>query len=69
MQDQKINQYTHTNSKGKEYFLHSKMVTLRNGAWRIYYFAKKLNKEFSSALPEEYRVFEGKNGLPMVKKV
>ena len=37
--------YTHTNSKGKTYHLHSKDVTLKGGRNQtIYYFAKMLDQ-------------------------
>lgn len=56
---------------GKEYFLHSKEVTLKGGRLqRIYWFAgkDKYNKEFAlDALPAGARTIENpRTGLPIV---
>ena len=55
--------YTHTNSKGKTYHLHSKDVTLKGGRNQtIYYFANACD------LPSGMKVVESpKTGLPFVK--
>ncbi len=51
--------YSHVNSKGIKYFLHS------NG--RLYFFSKK--DDDSIDLPEAYNVVENqRTGLPMVKR-
>jgi len=62
--------YAVTNSKGQEYFLHGKMVTLRGGRQQqIYYFAREVKADALDALPEGYMVTENKRtGLPMLKK-
>lgn len=63
--------YTHTNSKGVTYHLHSKMVTLRGGKQqRIYYFAKDVRpNEAVDDLPEGYTVIENpRNGFLTLKK-
>lgn len=57
---------------GKEYFLHSKEVTLKGGRkQRIYWFAgkDKLNTKFAlEELPAGSRTIENpRTGLPMVK--
>ena len=61
--------YSHENSKGKTYYLHSKDVTLRGGRQQtIYYFA---GDERSNAcdLPAGKKVVESeRTGLPLVKK-
>jgi len=61
--------YSHKNSKGKTYYLHSKDVTLRGGRQQtIYYFA---GDERSNAcdLPAGKKVVESeRTGLPLVKK-
>ena len=61
--------YSHKNSKGKTYWLHSKDVTLRGGRNQtIYYFAgdKRSN---ACDLPAGKQVVESKRtGLPLVKK-
>ncbi len=64
--------YTHTNSKGVTYFLHSKLVVLRGGKeQRIYFFAKDERPDDAvSELPEGYEVIENdRNGFLTLKKV
>jgi hypothetical protein len=60
--------FSHKNSKGMEYWLHSKDVKLRGGRMqRIYYFSK--DSSGSIDLPEGYKVIESKKtGLPLLKK-
>ena len=60
--------YTHTNSKGKTYHLHSKDVTLKGGRNQtIYYFAKD-SRPNACDLPAGMKVVESpKTGLPFVK--
>ena len=63
--------YSHTNSKGVTYYLHSKEVTLRGGkVQRIYYFAKDVREaEAVDALPEDRVVMENpRNGFLTLKK-
>ncbi len=62
--------FSHTNSKGRTYFLHSKDTTLRNGAKQtLYFFAKEVKEEGSlDAVPAGYVVSESKNGLPVLKR-
>lgn len=62
--------YSHTNSKGVTYYLHSKDVTLRGGKQQtIYYFAKDERPEAIDALPEKYKVIENpRNGFLTLKK-
>lgn len=63
--------YSHTNSRGQEYFLHSKDVTLKGGrVQRIYFFAREVKPEGAlDALPEGYQVVENeRTGLPILKK-
>jgi hypothetical protein len=61
--------YQVTNSKGKTYFLHSKLVTLKGGRQQtIYYFAKEVKEGALDAVPEGMVVAESKNGLPVLKK-
>ncbi|MBN2202620.1 MAG: hypothetical protein JW700_00315 [Candidatus Aenigmarchaeota archaeon] len=51
--------YSHTNSKGNTYWLHSK--------GRLFFFSKK--PEDAIDLPENLEVFENsRTGLPMVRK-
>jgi len=63
--------YSHTNSKGQTYFLHSKDVTLRGGRQQtIYYFARdERPADALEELPAGRVVVENKRtGLPMLKK-
>lgn len=61
--------YSHTNSKGQTYYLHSKLVTLRGGRKQmIYYFAKQVKDGALDELPEGKLVVENKKtGLPLLK--
>lgn len=64
--------YTHTNSKGVTYYLHSKTVTLRGGKQQtIYFFAKDERPDDAvDALPEGYGVQENqRNGFLTLKKL
>lgn len=63
--------FSFTNSKGVQYFLHSKMVTLRGGKQqRIFFFAKDVRPDDAVMdLPEGYEVSENmRNGFPTLKK-
>lgn len=64
--------YSHKNSKGQTYFLHTKDVNLRGGRRQtIYYFAREVKgRDAMDAMPAAYKVVENKRtGLPMLKKV
>ena len=65
--------FTHNNSKGQEYFLHSKEVTLKGGRkQRIYWFSRqdKRKSEYElDEVPAGYEVGENtRTGLPYLKK-
>ena len=63
--------YSHTNSKGVTYYLHSKEVTLRGGKQqRIYYFAKDVRPDDAiDELPDDRKVEENpRNGFLVLKK-
>lgn len=61
--------YSHTNSKGNTYYLHSKTTLLKSGREQtIYYFAKTIKEGALNAVPDAYEVSESKNGLPVLKK-
>jgi hypothetical protein len=58
-----------TNSKGKDYYLHTKKVELRGGrTQQLYFFAKEPGQGALEAVPAGYQVAESKNGLPVLKK-
>ncbi len=61
--------YSHTNSKGVTYYLHSKDVVLRGGKEQtIFYFAKD-ERDNTSDLPKDREVVENpRNGFLVVKK-
>ena len=64
--------YTHTNTKGITYYLHSKLVTLRGGKQqRIFFFAKdERPADAVEELPEGYTVQENaRNGFLTLKKI
>jgi len=64
--------YTHTNSKGQQYYLHQKDVTLKGGRLqRIYFFAKQVSSKGTplDAMPAGRVVVENaRTGLPVLKK-
>lgn len=53
--------YSHTNSKGATYFLHS------NG--RMFFFSKEVKEGALDAVPAGYNVVEMKTGMLVLKKV
>ena len=62
--------FSHTNSKGKTYYLHGKEVTLKGGRQQmIYYFAKEVKDFALDELPEDREVMESsRTGLPILRK-
>lgn len=61
--------YSHTNSKGVSYYLHSRKTILKNGREQtLYFFAKTIKDGALDAVPAGYVVSETKNGLPVLKK-
>jgi len=61
--------FSHTNSRGQTYYLHTKEVRLRGDRiQRIFFFSK--DPSGSIDMPEGYEVVENKKtGLPLLKKV
>lgn len=61
--------YSHKNSKGQTYYLHSKDVTLRGGRKQtIYFFAREVKAGALDELPEGKSVVENqRTGLPLLK--
>ncbi len=63
--------FSHTNSRGQEYFLHGKDVTLKGGRiQRIYFFAREVKPEGGlDAVPAGMQIVENeRTGLPILKK-
>ncbi len=61
--------YTHTNSRGQKYILHSRVTQLKGGREQtIYFFAKEEKEGALDAIPAGYVVSESKNGLPVLKR-
>ncbi len=61
--------YSYTNSKGKTYILHSKIVEMKGGRMQpLFYFAKEAGEGALNEVPDGYVVSESKNGLPVLKK-
>lgn len=67
-----MNTYQYTNRKGQLYYLHSKKVILKGSKkeMMINYFSRKLNAQFASELPKNWKVVENqRTGLPFLKKI
>lgn len=62
--------YSHTNSKGKTYYLHAKIVKRASGKEsKLFFFSGEIKPESAlDAVPEGYMVSEMKTGLPVLKK-
>ncbi len=63
--------FAYTNSRGQEYFLHTKEVKLRGGdrIQRIFYFAPEERAEAIDEVPDGFTVVESKKtGLPVLKR-
>jgi hypothetical protein len=63
--------YSHTNSKGSTYFLHTKKSMTSTGKERtLFYFSKELRQEEAlDAVPAGYTVTEMKTGMLVLKKM
>lgn len=62
--------FSHVNSKGQTYYLHSREVTLKGGRQqRIFFFAREVKDGAIDEMPEGYIVVENtRTGLPILKK-
>lgn len=62
--------FSFVNSKGTKYFLNKKEVQMRNNRVQtIYFFSKDERPETGlEAVPDGYKVKEGKTGLPVLQK-
>lgn len=63
--------YSHTNSKGNTYYLHTKKSMTSTGKERtLFYFSKELKPdEALNEVPAGYTVAEMKTGMLVLKKV
>ena len=62
--------YSHTNSKGNTYYLHTKKSTTSTGKERtLFYFSKEAKEGTLDEVPTGYEVVEMKTGLPVLKKL
>ena len=63
--------YSHTNSKGNTYYLHTKKSMTSTGKERtLFYFSKELREnEALNEVPAGYEVAEMKTGMLVLKKV
>lgn len=61
--------YSHTNSKGNTYYLHSKKTQLKNGNEQtIYFFRKEVTDGALDEVPSGYMVSETSNGMLVLKR-
>ena len=61
--------YSFTNSKGKTFFLHGKLITLKNGLQRMIFFFRGTVKGGSLDIcPDGYEPMETQTGLPVLRK-
>lgn len=64
--------YTYTNSRGEEWYLHGRLVTLKNGRQQdIYYFAREVRpSEALTEIPSGKTVVETqRTGMPVLKNI
>lgn len=63
--------YSQTNSKGQQYYLHMKDVTLKGGRLqRIFFFARDIREGAVEKMPEGYESVENlRTGLPVLRKI
>ena len=63
--------YSTINQRGRKYFLHAKVVELRNHRQqRIYYFAPEIQDGALESVPEGFEVVENeRTGLPVLRRV
>lgn len=62
--------FMYTNSRGVDYYLNCKEVTLRGGHQRVIYYFTKDVRDTACAMPEDYKVVENpRNGFCALKKV
>ena len=62
--------FKYTNSKGQTYYLHHKMVTLKNGITRpIYFFARDERDGALDEVPAGMEVVEtSRTGMPVLRR-
>lgn len=62
--------YSYRNSKGVQYYLHSKTIPSKKGgaARTLYFFAREQKAGTLDEVPHGFKVVETPNGLPVLKK-
>jgi hypothetical protein len=61
--------FSHTNSKGVTYYLHSTTRTLKSGKTQtLYFFAKDVRNNALNEIPNGFRISESKSGLPILAR-
>lgn len=62
--------YKHTNSKGRDYYLHSRQGALKNNPVApVYFFSCNIQHGWVQDVPEGYYVHETPSGMPVLKRV
>lgn len=63
--------FSTTNQRGRIYYLHAKVVELRNHRQqRIYFFAPEIQDGALESIPDGFEVVENKRtGLPVLRRV
>jgi hypothetical protein len=57
------------NSKGQDYYLHSRSTPTSTGKQRVlYFFAREPREGALDKVPDGYEVSESRTGLPVLKK-
>ncbi len=63
--------YSTTNQRGRIYYLHAKVVELRNHRQqRIYFFAPEIQEGVLEDIPDGFEVVENqRTGLPVLRRI
>lgn len=67
----KVRAFSYKNTKGQTYYLHSRILVLKNGReQQIYFFARDVRDGALEQIPEKYEVVETKQtGMPVLRKI
>lgn len=62
--------FVYTDTKGQDWYLHTKEVTLRNGHTQTIYFFSRDEREGRCELPAGFEVMEtARTGMPVLRRV